>query len=141
MHRQCLPPHEIEARLRARSIQPTAQRITICQYVLCEADHPTADQVKRWVDDHFPKISLATVYNTLNTLVEAGLLRELRLADRDCAVYDSNVDLHYHFVDEATGRIYDLAPETVTVQPRLGEAFAIHQVDVVFRGAARPTES
>jgi len=139
MNAHCLPLHEIEARLRAAGIQPTAQRLAICQYVLCQADHPTAEQVKLWVDDHFPKISLATVYNTLNTLVQAGLLRELRLSDRDSAVYDANVSEHFHFVDDATGRIWDLDSTAIDVQPRLADGFRVRQVDVVLRGTVATT--
>jgi len=134
MNANCLPLHEIEARLRAAGIQPTAQRLAICQYVLCQADHPTAEAVKQWVDGHFPKISLATVYNTLNTLVQAGLLQELRLSDRDSAVYDANVSAHFHFVDDATGRIWDLDPATIAVTPQLAEGFTVRQMDVVLRG-------
>ena len=74
----CLSPGEIEERLKKAGVQPTAQRIAICRFVLCQADHPTADQVKAWADKNFPKMSLATVYNTLNLWVEAGLLQELR---------------------------------------------------------------
>lgn len=138
MNAHCLTLPEIEHRLRAAGIQPTAQRLAICQYVLCQADHPTAEQVKHWVDGHFPKISLATVYNTLNTLVQAGLLRELRLSDRDSAVYDANVSEHFHFVDEATGRIWDLDPTTIDVRPTLGAGFQVRQVDVVLRGTVSP---
>jgi Fur family iron response transcriptional regulator len=135
MNAHCLSLHEIEARLRAAGIQPTAQRLAICQYVLCQADHPTAEQVKQWVDGHFPKISLATVYNTLNTLAQAGLLRELRLSDRDSAVYDANVSEHFHFVDESTGKIWDLTPDAIDVRPQLGEGFQVRHVDVVLRGS------
>ena len=66
----CLTPAEIEDRLSRSGVQPTAQRIAIAQYVLCEAEHPTADDVKAWTDLNFPKLSLATVYNTLNVLVK-----------------------------------------------------------------------
>src|SRR5262249_26897232 len=71
--KSCLTPIEIENRLNEHGVQPTAQRIAICRYVLCEADHPTAEDVKKWADANFPKMSLATVYNTLGILVAAGL--------------------------------------------------------------------
>lgn len=130
----CLTVAEIEARLKQAGIQPTAQRIAICQYVLCQADHPTAEDVKRWVDQHLPKISLATVYNTLNTLVQAGLLRELRFAHLDSAVYDANVTDHFHFLDETNGTITDLDPSQVTVSPKLPAGFSVHGIEVVLKG-------
>ncbi len=128
---------EIEERLLAAKVQPTAQRIAICQFVLGEADHPTADQVKEWADANFPKLSLATVYNTLKTLVEAGILREYRFPHSDKVIYDDNMGEHYHFVDDKTGELVDISPEDVRVDSKLGKHFEIHSVEVVFRGTRR----
>ena len=133
----CLAPAQIEAVLRARGIQPTAQRIAIGRYVLCDADHPTAETVKLWVDQNFPKISLATVYNTLRAFVEAGLLAELRLPDRDAVVFDNLTTPHHHFLDEATGEILDLPPEAVQVNVSAGLEFDVHTATVVVRGTRR----
>lgn len=130
----CLPPQEIERVLRQCGVQPTAQRIAIGRYVLCDADHPTAEQVKAWVDRNFPKISLATVYNTLNVFVSAGLLNELRLPDRDAVVFDSNVEPHHHFLDDETGSIYDLPLDSVDLEVSLGPPFLVHSATAVVRG-------
>lgn len=130
----CLPPHEIEALLKRAGINATAQRIAICRYVLCEADHPTADDVKQWVDQNFPKMSLATVYNTLKILVEGGLLRELRLPHTDCVLYDNNLEAHHHFLDDATGTLYDVPAASVALSPELGAEFKVQAVEVLMRG-------
>lgn len=132
--RHCLSPQEIEQKLRGSGVNPTAQRLAICRYVLCEADHPTAEQVKDWADRNFPKISLATVYNTLNTLVAAGLLKEVRLPHSESVLYDDNTAPHYHFLDEKTGTLYDLSPDQVEVSPRLKKGFRVHEVEVLIRG-------
>jgi Fur family transcriptional regulator, iron response regulator len=136
---QCLSPKEIEDRLLKAKIQPTAQRIAICQYVLCEADHPTADEVKAWADNNFPKMSLATVYNTLKTLVEGGLLREYRFPHSDKVIYDNNLNEHYHFVDEKTGELVDISPEEIAPNGvnLSSKHYEIHSVDVVFRGTRK----
>lgn len=133
----CLSPNEIEARLLASGVQPTAQRIAICRFVLCQAEHPTADQVKDWADRNFPKLSLATVYNTLNLLVKAGLLKELRFPHSDKAVYDNNVSPHYHFLDEKTGELYDVSPEEVEVSPKLKSMFQVKTVEVLLTGSVK----
>lgn len=134
MKPSCPPPEQIETVLRQAGIQPTAQRIAIARYVLCEADHPTAETVKTWVDQNFPKISLATIYNTLNAFVGAGLLRELRLPDREAVLFDNHVDPHHHFLDEATGEIHDLPADAVQVAWTLGTGFDVHDASVVLRG-------
>lgn len=133
----CIKPQEIETRLREHGIQPTAQRIAICRYVLCEADHPTAEDVKAWADRNLPKVSLATVYNTLNTLVEGGLLKELKLPHTGKVIYDDRTSEHHHFVDERTGKVYDVLPEEVSVKPRLGREFQVSSVELVLHGTRK----
>ena len=133
----CLSPAEISARLVGAGLQATAQRIAICRYVLCEADHPTAEQVKLWADSNFPKLSLATVYNTLGLLVKAGLLKELRLPHSEKVIYDANVAAHYHFLDETSGRLFDLSPDEVDVAPRLKRMFQVSEVEVLLKGKVR----
>jgi Fur family iron response transcriptional regulator len=137
----CLTPKEIEERLTAAGVQPTAQRIAICQFVLCEADHPSAEDVKAWADKNFPKLSLATVYNTLGTLVKAGLLREFRFPHTDKVLYDNNLEDHFHFLDEVTGQVIDLPREDVKVTHRLDQKMqnvTITGLDIVFRGQIKP---
>ena len=130
----CLTTREIEEVLKKAGIQPTAQRIAICKYVLCEAEHTTVDEVKAWADDNFPKISLATVYNTLNILVENGLLRSLKLAHSDKVIFDNNNEDHYHFLDENTGKLYDLMPDQFEIKPKLGNEYQINSMDILIRG-------
>ena len=132
----CVNPQEIEGKLKMAGIQPTAQRIAVCRYVLCEADHPTAEDVKKWADINFPKLSLATVYNTLNVLVRAGLLREFRFPHSDKVFYDQNVEHHYHFLNEDTGAITDLSPAQVEVSLRnLADGYRINDINVVVSGS------
>ncbi|HEY9855058.1 MAG TPA: Fur family transcriptional regulator [Stenomitos sp.] len=129
-----MSPSEIETVLKNAGINPTAQRIAICRFVLCEADHPSAETIKQWIDRNFPKMSLATVYNTLRVLVDGGLLKELKVPHTESVLYDNNVAEHYHFFDEQTGELVDIAPEHVTLAPHLGEGFTITGVDVLLRG-------
>lgn len=134
MKSSCLTIKEIEAVLKAKGIQPTAQRIAVCQYVLCQADHPTVDEVKIWADANFPKISLATVYNTMNILVEAGLLTSLRLPHSEKIIYDNNLDKHYHFLDEKTDKLYDIESSEVSVKTKLSKDFVVKNTTVLLVG-------
>ncbi|MBY0469645.1 transcriptional repressor [bacterium] len=125
---------EIEKRLQEAGIQPTAQRIAIAQYVLTDADHPTADDIKTWADQNFPKMSLATVYNTLKILVQSGILREFKLPHSDRVIYDTNLSHHFHFLDEKTGALHDIPPEELEIKPRNSKNWDIRQVHVVLVG-------
>ena len=132
-----MSPSEIETTLLGAGVQPTAQRIAICRFVLCEADHPTADQVKAWADKNFPKMSLATVYNTLNILVGAGLLKELRFPHSEKVIYDNNLTGHFHFLDEETGELFDVKEDEVEIAPRLKKMFQIKNVEVLLKGTVK----
>ena len=130
----CLSPSQVEGHLLKAGIQPTAQRIAICRYVLCEANHPTADDVKAWADKNFPKLSLATVYNTLGILVKAGLLREYRFGDSERVIYDNNLSNHHHFLDEKTGKVFDIDEHDIEIVSKFKKPFRVLGFDVVVRG-------
>jgi Fur family transcriptional regulator, iron response regulator len=120
--------------LEEHGIQPSAQRVAVAEYVLHTADHPSADKVWAGVQESFPMISRATVYNTLNLFVEKGLLRELHLAP-DSVLFDPNTARHHHFIDEETGRIYDIPWDQIEVRrtkPLPG--FEVDDYQVVMRG-------
>ena len=125
---------DVAERLREHGIQPSAQRVAVAEYVLRTDEHPSADLVWKRVRRRFPYISRATVYNTLNTFVEKGLLKTLNLSD-DSIVFDPKTETHHHFIDTKTGRIHDIPWDQVQVCniERL-RGFEVHDYQVVIRG-------
>ena len=69
--------------------------------------HPFAHEIYRRVHKKLPRISLATVYRNLHSLVEAGRIRTLVL-DEQGARFDPETNRHDHFVCEQCGRVVDL---------------------------------
>jgi Fe2+ or Zn2+ uptake regulation protein len=124
--------------LRAHQVQPSAQRLAVAEYVLRTQDHPSADEVLARVQGRVPMISRATVYNTLNLLVEKRLLRTLVLAEGK-QVFDPHLAPHHHFVDEATGAIQDIPWEALEVKKvdRL-PGLEVSEYQVVVRGRRAP---
>jgi Fur family iron response transcriptional regulator len=134
----CLTHQEIEQQLLAKGVQPTIQRIAICQHVLCNTDHPTSEDIHAWAEKNMAKISLATVYNTLNTLTEAGMIKALRFPHTDKVVYDDNLDDHVHFYDVKSKKLYDIPRDEVEVVWKK-RGFQIKSMDLVFNGEIAPT--
>ncbi len=132
---------EVTHILVEHGILPTAQRVAVAEYVLHTTEHPSADKVWAGVQENSPTISRATVYNTLNLFVEKGLLRELHLAP-DCVLFDPNTNRHHHFIDEDTGRIYDIPWNQIEVssQNPLSD-FKVNDYQVVMRGRRRHARS
>jgi Fe2+ or Zn2+ uptake regulation protein len=115
-------------------IQPSSQRVAVASWVLSTASHPSADQVFAVVKEHLPVLSRATVYNTLNLLVEKGLLKQLVIAEGR-VVFDPVVAVHHHFVDDDTGEIVDVPADAVAVsQLKVVEGVDVRELQVVLRG-------
>ncbi|NKB80451.1 MAG: transcriptional repressor [Nitrospirales bacterium] len=131
----------ISGRLETAGVIPTAQRIAIYRYLLCEANHPTAEEIKTWADKNFPKLSLATVYNTLNVLIEANLLKEVKVPHEAKILYDSNISYHHHFLDEDSGELVDIPSELVEVTSTLAKEFQVHDIQVLMRGKRQKTRT
>ena len=128
---------DVTERLRALGINPSAQRMAVAEYVLHTEAHPSADEVWTRVKKRFPMISRATVYNTLNLFIEKGLLRQFALTEGRL-VFDPNVDDHHHFIDEETGKIYDVPWDALEVSKiEKLKSFDVREYQVVLRGRTR----
>ncbi len=75
----------------------TPQRMAILKYLDGNRAHPSAADVHRAVADGFPTMSLATVYNTMETLKEKGMVVELAI-DPDKKRFDPNPEPHHHLI-------------------------------------------
>jgi len=123
--------------LSAAGLQVSAPRLAIASYVMNTQSHPTAEEVKDQVEKFFPTVSLATVYNTLNIFVEKGLLNSLKDQDSGTIRYDCNTSPHFHFIDEDSGKIYDVSEDVVKVSTNakyLNQEFEVSSIDVTLRG-------
>jgi len=123
--------------LRKHGIQPTPQRMAVAEIIIRSKTHPTADRILEQVRIKCPTISRATVYNTLNLLVEKGLLKS-QILKEGTIVFDSNVIRHHHFIDDETGEIYDIPWDSlkVTGEKTLKEFF-ISELQVILRGSKK----
>jgi Fe2+ or Zn2+ uptake regulation protein len=127
----------IHGLLRSVGVKPTPQRVAVARYVLGTTSHPTADEVLAKARRECPTLSRATVYNTLTLLAERGLVR-LQTIREGVVVFDAHMEKHHHFVDEATGKIYDVPWDALSVsgQDRLKE-YDVRDYQVVMRGRRR----
>lgn len=85
----------------------TRQRVAVFEYLKGVEHHPTAEEVFLAVKPALPKISLATVYKSLEALADCGLISKLTFGDSS-ARYDIRTDHHYHTHCLVCGRISDL---------------------------------
>jgi Fe2+ or Zn2+ uptake regulation protein len=109
--------------------------MVIADFLLHTHSHPTADEVLAAVENTLPcALSRATVYNTLNSLVGAGVIQEV-VTEAGKTRYDANISDHHHFVDRKTGRIFDIPGELVPkLQDQLGDKYKVHSYQITFYG-------
>jgi len=129
----------LSQRLADSGLRSTPQREVVYDVLLKKRDHPTADEVFARVKSDLPTISLATVYNCLETLVQCDLVRAVNF-ERGPTRYCPNLQPHAHFHDEKTGRTHDIdLPPSVfeALNGVLPSGFDAKSVEITFRGKAR----
>jgi len=125
-------------RLTDSGLRPTPQREVVFKVILEKRTHPTADEIFAQVKAQMPTISLATVYNCLETLVQNGLVRQVNF-DRAPTRYCPNLHEHAHFHDEVTGEVHDIeVPDELLTQLRalLPAGYDASAIELSFRGKA-----
>ena len=126
-------------RLKNAELRPTRQRLALAKLLLEEGDrHVTAEQLHGEARDAGIRVSVATVYNTLNQFTEAGLLREV-VVDPGRAYFDTNTSEHHHFYTEESGTLEDIPGDRVVLaaMPAVPPGKAIDRVDVILRLKAK----
>jgi Fe2+ or Zn2+ uptake regulation protein len=123
---------EITQQLVANGIRLTKQREEVFGILLQRRDHPTATEVFLRAKKHMPSISLATIYNCLDALVDCGLVKQVNL-DRAPTRFCANLQEHSHFYCEGCGSISDVAL-SLNRTWELPPGFVVIQADVSLRG-------
>ncbi|HLR70793.1 MAG TPA: peroxide-responsive transcriptional repressor PerR [Pseudogracilibacillus sp.] len=106
--------------LKKSGVRITPQRHAVLEYLLTSMSHPTADEIYKALENKFPNMSVATVYNNLRILREIGLVRELTYGD-ESSRFDSNMREHYHIICEDCGKIVDFHYPTLDEIESLAE--------------------
>ncbi len=100
--------------LQEAGMRLTPQRTSICELLVTSEKHPTAAMIYEDLKPRFPSLSLATVYNTLETLVGLGVVNALGHAGDDKVHYDADTEPHVNLACLSCSRIVDIPSEHVT---------------------------
>lgn len=118
-------------------LRMTKQRRVVYE-VLSELgnQHPTAAEVYMDAKERMPSISLATVYNCLETLTGVGAIRQVHI-DREAARYCANLKPHAHFYCDCCEKVFDinLKPDVdATSVWDLPEGSNVKEMQIAMRG-------
>lgn len=104
---------DIQHKLNEKGLKVTHQRIAILKSLCKLMNHPTAEEIYNDLRPEYPSISLATVYKTLGTFVENGLLKIVE-TESGKTRYDHELDRHFHIFNQETGEIKDYYDSRLT---------------------------
>lgn len=103
-----------EEHLRRRGLRVTEQRRLILELAWSTHDHFTAEDLYGWARQRDVRASRATVYRTLNLLVEGGFLAPLD-GGQGQMLYEHILGHHHHdhMICLACGRILEFRSEEI----------------------------
>ncbi|MBT5571470.1 MAG: transcriptional repressor [Alphaproteobacteria bacterium] len=122
-------------RLKDAGLRPTRQRLALGKLLFDAGDrHVTAEQLHAEAGNKGIKVSLATIYNTLNQFTESGLMREVVVAPGR-SYYDTNIEDHHHFFYEDDGTLKDIPRDAIALSalPGVPADAELSRVDVIVR--------
>ena len=123
-------------RLREEGLKVTPQRIAIVRYLEDNNRHPCIEQIHRDVSRSFPTLSLATVYNTMDTLEKIREVRPITI-NAERKYYEPSSVPHHHVLCGECGKVHDVHADfmgMLQIPKELADRFHIHEADILLKG-------
>lgn len=135
MDKAVRPYSQVHDTLRKVGLRPTRQRLGLARLLFENGNrHVTAEQLHAEAANANLRVSLATIYNTLNQFTGAGLMREV-VVDSGRSYFDTNTSDHHHFFHEDTAQLQDIPGNAISVgkvpEPPVGTH--VERVDIIVR--------
>lgn len=108
---------DIDELLRSHGLRRTPQRRIVLEGVRALAGHATAEDIVAHVHRTLPSVSASTVYRTLATLEEVGILCHAHLGHSASVYHIGAAGVHQHLVCERCGALQE-------VEENLARSFA-----------------
>lgn len=121
--------------LKEKSLSLTAVRLSLLEAVE-QNPHSCANRIFEAVKKKIPTVSIQAVYNNLNALTDAGIIREIKPKGH-VSLYETRVDdNHHHVICRNCGKVedtncFDSAP---CLSPADDHGFAVDEAEVIFWG-------
>ncbi|OGR66191.1 MAG: hypothetical protein A2X31_05550 [Elusimicrobia bacterium GWB2_63_22] len=114
----------------------TPQRAAILRLLDGNKRHPSAEDIYARIKRKFSGMSFATVYNTLQSLLSAGKLAEVRI-DSKRSRFDPGLKPHSHLMCVHCGAILDLPLSRPPLPAGKPAGFRVLRCNVEFYGVCR----
>lgn len=125
---------QLNERLSTSGFRFTPQRQQVYDVLVAKRDHPTAEEVFIRAKRQMPEISMATVYNCLDALVQSGLARQVTV-DRGAARFCPNMQEHCHFYCDTCNHVFDVDLPEGSPEFALAKGFKANRFEIAIHGS------
>ncbi len=120
--------------LKQKDLKSTPQRMAMLGIMEAKG-HADIDEIYQEIKKDFVSISLATVYKNINTLLDAGIIEEIKVPQKK-SKFEIVKHKHSHFVCEKCGEVYDVQkPKKLDIE--LPEGFEPKEASVMIVGVCK----
>ena len=119
----------------AKGMRMTEQRRVTARVLEAATDHPDVEELYRRASARHPRISLSTVYRTLNLFEESGLVTKHDFKDGRARFEPIPDEHHDHLIDIRSGRVIEFRNEEIEaiqelIAKRLGYKLVDHRLEL-----------
>ena len=119
----------------ARGMRMTDQRRIIARIIEAASDHPDVEELYRRASAIDARISLSTVYRTVNLFEEAGLVTKHDFKDGRARFELIPDEHHDHLIDIRSGKVIEFRNEEIEaiqelIAKRLGYKLVDHRLEL-----------
>ncbi len=127
--------NHIEAQCTARGMRMTEQRRIIARVLAGADDHPDVEELHRRCVEVDPRISISTVYRTVNLFEEAGIIERHDFRQGRARYEQMRESHHDHLIDLRTGEVIEFQSEEIErlqaeIARQLGYKLVDHRLDL-----------
>ena len=125
----------LEEQCAQKGMRMTEQRRVIAQVIEQADDHPDVEELYRRASSRDPRISLSTVYRTLNLFEESGLVTKHDFKDGRARFEPIPDEHHDHLIDIRSGKVIEFRNEEIeaiqeVIAKRLGYRLVDHRLEL-----------
>ena len=125
----------LEEQCAQKGMRMTDQRRVIAQVIEAAADHPDVEELYRRASTIDARISLSTVYRTLNLFEESGLVTKHDFKDGRARFELIPDEHHDHLIDIRSGTVIEFRNEEIEaiqdlIAKRLGYRLVDHRLEL-----------
>ena len=125
----------LEEQCVQKGMRMTDQRRIIAQVIEAAIDHPDVEELYRRASARDSRISLSTVYRTLNLFEESGLVTKHDFKDGRARFEPIPDEHHDHLIDIRSGKVIEFRNEEIeaiqdVIAKRLGYKLVDHRLEL-----------